>query len=272
MRHSIVQENLYDYVYEQLPETERQKIDAHLGKCGKCMSELKELQSTLQLIWPQSLNPSNERPETYWQLFAGKVERRLEESKQETRSSVGEFILSVLGQRKQFAVGFASALGLVLVTFALWRISMPGNQENTFEDQVARTEVGAFQTASIESRTYDYLERSKILLVGLVNVEPELLKSSRINLARQKEVSRDLLRESRELSVSLNDPSHMRLRRLVGDLEIILLQIAHLEAGYDSPGVEIVKGGVAHRNILLKINLAEIERGERSTTTPGQAF
>ncbi|MBI4427980.1 MAG: zf-HC2 domain-containing protein [Ignavibacteriales bacterium] len=273
MRHSRVQQNLYDYLRAELPETKRQKIHAHLQQCDKCMSELKEVQSALHHVRQHSLNPSTARPETYWQLFAGKVESRIEEQKQEAvRPSFGDFVFSVFGQRSQFAVGFASALGLVLVFFALWRISLTESQESGLADEAAQVEKGATQHASLEARTYDYLERSKVLLVGLVNFEPELLKSSKVNFTRQKEISKDLLRESRELSASLNDPSQLRLKRLIGDLEIILVQIANLESEFDSPGVDIVKGGVERRNILLKINLAEIQRAENSVPNPGRAF
>jgi len=256
-----------------LTEVERRKVQDHLAGCKRCSSEFTELKATLRAVPQHSFHPSNVRPETYWQLFASKVDRRIREQKHEAEpSSIVEYFASLFQHRNQFAVGFVSALGLFLVVFALWRISLPGTEESTFADRELQPERATFQTASLETRTYDYLERSKVLLVGLVNVDADLLKSSRINLVRQKEISRELLRESRELSASLNGPSQLRLKRLVGDLEIIMLQIANLETEQNSPGVEIVKGGVERRGILLKINLAEIERGERTSTNSPRRF
>ena len=273
MRHTLVQRNLYEYLKGEMPETDRRKMAGHLESCARCASELNELQTTLRLVQQHSFNPSKVRLDTYWQLFANKVEKRIQEAgHDQVRSSITEFVLSLIGKRKQFVVGFASALGLVLVAFALWRVSLPSLQEETFVSHDTQPGGGAFRTASLETRTYDYLERSKVLLVGLVNADPEVMKTSKVDLTRQKEISRGLLRESRELAASLNGPSQMRLKRLVGDLEVILLQIANLESEFDSPGVEIVKGGVERRNILLKINLAEIQHAGESASAVGRTF
>ena len=50
------------------------------------------------------------------------------------------------------------------------------------------------------------------------------------------------------------------LRALIDDLEVILLQIANLEAEHDVPAIELVRSGVDRRGILLKIQVEQMRR------------
>jgi hypothetical protein len=50
------------------------------------------------------------------------------------------------------------------------------------------------------------------------------------------------------------------LKRLVTDLEFILMQIASLEKEDNLDSVEIIKQGIDGSGILLKLNLEEIDR------------
>jgi hypothetical protein len=79
--------------------------------------------------------------------------------------------------------------------------------------------------------------------------------------------------ESGQLQADLEGPDQQRLRELVADLEVILLQIANLEAQHDMPGIEMVQHGVERSAILLKINLEEMrlnvkqQNGEKPKNT-----
>ena len=120
------------------------------------------------------------------------------------------------------------------------------------------------QKAALESQAQDYLEQSKILLIGLMNTDTKSLRTSGPLLQREQEISRMLVSKSRDLTSKLNDPSQRRLRELISDLQLILVQIANLGTQHDVPGVEIIKGGIEHNDILFKINLEEIHRTSKS--------
>ena len=117
------------------------------------------------------------------------------------------------------------------------------------------------QTASLEARADRYLERSKVLLLGLVNMEPGQ-ESRLLNLEREREVAHELIEESGALKAELSDANQRLLRALIDDLEVILLQIANLEAQYDHSAIEMVQRGVDRRAILLKINVTEMHRDD----------
>jgi hypothetical protein len=121
----------------------------------------------------------------------------------------------------------------------------------------------------MEVRAADYLEQSKVLLIGIMNTDTKSLVGSKSLLQRQREMSRTLVRESQEISSGLTDPSQQRLRELVSDLGLILVQIANLETEHGVQGVEIVKGGVERNSLLFKINLEEMQRATQSSRNKG---
>lgn len=125
-----------------------------------------------------------------------------------------------------------------------------------------------FRTVSLEDRTDAYLEKSKVLLLGLVNLE-ESEDLADLDFSRFQNVSRNLLTEGDEIKEALQQPGKARLRQLVSDLEIILLQIANLDAQEDFTAIEMLQTGVERRGIMLKINLQEMQRSipEKSKTT-----
>ncbi len=116
------------------------------------------------------------------------------------------------------------------------------------------------QRAALDERASRYLERSKVLLLGLVNLEPAAGEAAALNLPRERELARALVQEAGPLQAALTAADQQRLRALIADLEVILLQIANLESGYDVPAIELVRSGVDRRGILLKINLTEMQQ------------
>jgi hypothetical protein len=109
-------------------------------------------------------------------------------------------------------------------------------------------------------RAQNYIDRSKLLLLALVNYNPATEDPYALNLPYQKQISQSLVTEADRLKSDLKGPGQRRLRELISDLETILIQIANLESENDLEAVEFVKQGVANRGLLLKINLSEMRQ------------
>lgn len=122
-------------------------------------------------------------------------------------------------------------------------------------------EPAQFQPAALETRTRDYIDRSKVLLLGLVNFDTAQGDPAVLNLARKRDIARRLVDEAEGLKDDLSAANEQRLRELIADLEFILLQIANLEAEHDVPAIELVQSGVDRKAILLKINVEEMRMG-----------
>jgi hypothetical protein len=274
-KHHAIQKNLYDYLREELTASEQNAVETHLRSCEVCAAELRRLRETTELLDNHAVRPSETRGELYWQQFASKVDRRIQvqETEREAPSLVSRVLEMLVDNRKPFGVGFATALSLIAIAFAVWSLwikSPDVGQVASASDSGARAPSTSVEKVALESRAQDYLEQSKIVLIGLVNADPKAIGEASPLLVRQREVSRILVRESEDISSKLTDPSQRQLRELVSDLGLILMQIANLEMKHEAQGVEIVKNGVEQNGILFRINLEEIARATRQTRAGGK--
>jgi hypothetical protein len=117
-------------------------------------------------------------------------------------------------------------------------------------------------------RAQQYIDRSQILLLGLVNFNPKTEDIYALDLPRKKEISREMVIQAADIRGALTDPRQKRLRELVSDLQVIMMQIANLGAGKDLDGVEIVKGGIEQKGIFLKIDLTRMAMNARGPQAP----
>ena len=79
-----------------------------------------------------------------------------------------------------------------------------------------------------------FLQRSQVLLLGIVNADTD-------DLSKQKQISHDLIQQASTLQNDLKDPRYRRLRSLISELQVILLEIADLQKQGDLQGVDMFK-------------------------------
>jgi hypothetical protein len=125
----------------------------------------------------------------------------------------------------------------------------------------------------LASRTQDYVQRSQLVLLAIVNFDRESEDPYTLDLPYKQQLSRELVREADWLKQGLAESRQRRLQELVADLEAVLLQIANLEGAGDLDAIELVQTGVQGRGLFLKMHLAEVNRpwenlGTRTETPP----
>ena len=69
--------------------------------------------------------------------------------------------------------------------------------------------------------------------------------------------------------VMLSDLHERRLRELVFELELILIQIANLETTGDLEAVDLIRDTVSNKEVLLKINLEKMRSTATDLPKPG---
>ena len=156
---------------------------------------------------------------------------------------------------------FQAAAALVLIVIGVFIGREVFSPQRT-PVEVSRQSVKAPAGQPVETdpvlRARNYVNRSKLVLLALVNYDPKTEDLYALNLPLQKQVSQQLVNQASELKSDLKGPGRRRLRELVADLETILLQIANLGSENGLEAVEFVKQGVKSRGVLLKINLSEM--------------
>jgi hypothetical protein len=89
-------------------------------------------------------------------------------------------------------------------------------------------------------------------MVGLMNMKPA--NGDQPDLITEQTVSRELIQEARYLSQQNIDE---RTKRLITDLEKILIELANIEEAYDLPDIEILRAGIRQENLLFKLRMGD---------------
>ncbi|MGE5741602.1 MAG: zf-HC2 domain-containing protein [Candidatus Aminicenantes bacterium RBG_16_66_30] len=256
-------DRMIEAFYGELAPADKAEFERHLGACPECRAEYAALGETLKLM------DRRERPDPgpeFWDGYWDKLSRRLlwEETGESRRPSVARQIGHVFSRLPRWAYQAAGAVAVLLVGILIGsRLIGPSGPAPTPTVAVAPARSGAVVQAG------NFVERSKVLLLGLVNFDPATEDPYALDLDGKKAVSRSLVKEASVLRQGLNEPGQRRLRDLVTELQVIMMQIANLGSGQDVEGVELIKQGVDRGGLFLRIDLDRMARDARGDSRPG---
>jgi hypothetical protein len=254
------EEQFVDALYGELKAEPKQDFDSHLKECAQCRALYQTMQKTLNVM-DERVRP--DLSPDYWQQYDASLQKRIVETKSKEKGKV--LFFSII---PGWALKAAAAFILVAVGILIGRYYMtPAPQQVVHKEVIRRVPV---QRASLDPETKRFLERSEILLVGIVNLEPDENSTYSRDLSTQKQMSRELILQAPVIKANLKGPERRRLTQLVSDLELILLQIANLEAESDVPEIELVKSGVDHKGVLFKINVEQMRMSGAAENKPDQ--
>jgi len=253
-------DRMIEALYGELGLTDKERFDEHMRSCQECASEYSVLGATLRLM--DKRERSDPGPE-FWDGYWDRLSRRKvwEEAGEAPRTLLGARLVRALSGIPRWSYQAAGAAALLLVGILI------GSRLITPPAPVSTATRGAVESGAVV-QAGNFIERSKILLLGLVNYDAATEDAYAFDLGRKKTMSRDLAAEAPAIRGALNAPGQKRLRDLVSDLEVIMMQIANLGSGQDVEGVELIKQGVDRRGIFLKIDLDRMGRDARSSVDP----
>lgn len=260
-------------LYGELDSGRETALTRHLDECRSCREEYDAMARTLVAMGAKkAADPGQE----YWDGYYEKLERRLaaEGAFGPSRRSPYRRPRAPYALIPRWAYGAASALVLVAAGILIGRLTL--HRAPAGPDSFASTLRGAATVpsvspaASLAQRTTRYLDRSKVILLALVNFDGGTKDIAGLNLPRQREKSQELVKEASTLKGDLRAAKERQLERLVGELELILAQIANLKSETDPSSVEIIKAGVELKDVLFKINLSEMRRADEKNRAPAK--
>jgi hypothetical protein len=258
-------DRMIEALYGELGPADKEKFDRHVGACPECASEYSLLGATLKLM------DKRERPDPgpeFWVGYWDRLSRRRtwEETGEEARPSFAARLARVFSRLPRWSYQAAGAAALLLVGIVIGsRLFPPGGGRKAVTAAVSAP-AGAVVQAE------NFIERSKVLLLGLVNFDPATEDAYALDLGRRKAMSRELAAQAPAIRSSLNERGQRRLRDLVSDLEVIMMQIANLGSGQDVEGIELIKQGVDSQGIFLKIDLDRLGRDARGPAPKTEPF
>ena len=262
-----------DALYDGLDDSQRCSLEAHLGQCDLCREEYAGLRATLQDM--QKRERSGPDPafwEGYWERLESRMHREnvLYQPRPSGRRSLSFDWLRFRMPRWAFQAGAAVLLVAVGIFIGrMWLLPPSAGLQTA----AVTGDPTAASMLELASRTQSYMQRSKMVLVAIVNFDRGAEDPFTLDLPYKQQLSRELVQEAGWLKQGLGDARQRRLQALVGDLEAVLLQIANLEAEGDMDTIELVQTGVQSRGLFLKMHLAEVNRpwddlGNRAETPP----
>jgi len=249
---------LVEALYGELNSKEKALFEKHIGSCPSCAAEFKALTETLKTMDERVRpDPGQGFWDGYWDRLAGRMGE--ERAATETSRSWGKKLGRVWNLSPRWAFQAAAALALIVAGIFIGRMVFSPRRISVEASRPA-VEVPPVQPGEGDPvlRARNYVDRSKLVLLALVNYNSSTEDPYALDLPYQKKVSQELVTQAGGIKSDLNKPGQRRLRELVTDLEAILLQIANLESENDLEAVEFVKQGVENRGIFLKINLSEM--------------
>jgi hypothetical protein len=249
---------LVEALYGELDPEAKSFFDMHVGSCPACAAEFRALTETLKTMDERSRpEPGQDFWDGYWDRLASR--RGREKAAEMMPRSWGKRFGRAWSRAPRWAFQAAAALVLIVIGVFIGReVFSPPRTPVEASRQSVKAPAGQPVETDPVLRARNYVNRSKLVLLALVNYDPKTEDLYALNLPLQKQVSQQLVNQASELKSDLKGPGRRRLRELVADLETILLQIANLGSENGLEAVEFVKQGVESRGVLLKINLSEM--------------
>jgi hypothetical protein len=264
--------------YEEMNLEQKQFFKDHLSVCEKCKSKFEEMKSTLQFMGKRV------RPEPgkiFWDLYEERLAQRIEKEEilQPERESWQKRFARTFTFAPKWAYQAAAALVLIVVGIFIGRmVFLPSTQEIQQASMQPGLATPQQPGTELVRRTQNYIERSKLILLALVNFDPATEDPYALDLPYQQQVSKELLQQTGLLRQDLAESKQRRLEGLIANLEMILLQIANLESENDFEAIELIKEGADNQGIMMEINLTDLRRSfqkrnesmssKRSSTRP----
>lgn len=255
-----IQHLMVDALFGDIDTEGEVQLTRHMDTCASCSQMFAEMQSTLT-VTKQVVEELP--PDSYWAGFQQRLDERI--SAEQRRKNIMDLNawgarlrrMFTLPARPQFTFAYQFGLAVVLIAVGIL-IGRYGFTNNSASNSLATNEdvdSTAIRALHVASQTESYLNRSSILLLGLVNHDVESDGDTILNFDRKRDAANTLVEDAVVLKASLNASGEAQLLMLVEELEKILLQIANLELQEDIPGIEMIQDGIEGRALLLKINL-----------------
>jgi len=262
MNHSEIRRSLYDFVSGDLSHEQRRAVENHLKLCQDCANDLETIRAIMSVARLNHTNPSTQRTEQFWSIFASNVQLRIRNDahgREMTRLPVRGLIESWLVLRHSFAVRVAWTCATIMILGAAWIILRSASTTSPAGSEYAQ---GIHQPDTVALQISQYFRKSRALLLGLSNLRSKETDPGQLDI--EKQLSRRLVHEARQLK---RNPIDARSSRLLSDLDKILVKFSNTTPETESPDIELVQNGIRRENLLFRLRMAESMYAKQEAST-----
>ncbi len=247
------------YFYDELDQRSRQQAEQHLKVCAECRLALEELtviRTALSARPDVSAPPAGD-----WTAFMGRLDEAIQREQKTGPTASVERAGAAGGARPSIAarghyvayIAMAALLALVTMSVAYIvrsRVSLPSPDAalaGGVSHATAWSDDEAFAALSEQ-----HFDRAKLVVLGLAN------KESGAGLPTEWEYERELastlLADTRLYRLAAEDRGMKELARIMGDLELVLLQ-ASLSQDAQPETLAQIQSLIRKRDLVTRMNV-----------------
>ena len=296
------QELMVEALYGELDTGTMREFEAHVATCAECATLYEEMRATGAAMHERNRpDPGDD----YWNSYYTRLEARMQRD-----ATVVDGARIAARRRSYVSWGYRVAAAVAVLAAGVWigRSTMNRNAPNEPGVNIANNTpinrmpmqvdslpfkeldgakqshdaidgtapkrdhagTGNVKLASADTRAKDYIERSQVLLLELINSSPDTTRASENEYKTQQVRAKALVREASTLRDDLPGSDNRRLRELVTELQLVLREIANLEAKDDLQAVQIIRNRVDREGVLLKIDVEQMrdDTGPKKPAAP----
>jgi len=236
MRH-LTQDELVLFYYREKGGVDRRQAEEHLQMCDLCRRELADLARSLEAI--ESL-PIPERDEKYGGEVWTRIRPRLADG---------------FGRRWNFVPplrtwALAGSVAVLLVV-AFWG----GRVWQQRRTPTVATIPPPARERILMVAVGDHLERAQMLLVEVMNQEPE----GKVDVSQKKQLAQDLVQSNRLYRQTALRDGQPGVANVLDELERVLLYISHSPDEISADQLASLRHQIESQGILFKVRVVELQ-------------
>jgi hypothetical protein len=239
------------YFYDELGETDRARMAAHLRACADCRRRLDDLHAIRRAL---AAGPVVDAPPADdWSGFMRRLDAAvgLPPSPQATLERAGG------SWRVRHLAAFAATLALVaLGVFMAARVrpadTVAQGVPQAGAEPVVQSAPGLSPTAALREVSAEHLERSKLVVLGLAARDPHTARAT--DWQYERRLAGTLLPETRLYRLAAQQRGADDVAHVMRDLETVLLEASMSDAA-DRGSLERVQRLIARRGLVSKMQI-----------------
>lgn len=262
---------MVDALYGELDAAEAREFEAHVASCAACAALFEEMRVTGATM---SGRRHPDPGENYWNDYYTRLEARIERE-----AAVVDGAPIAARRRSYVSWGYRVAAAVAVLAAGVWighsmnrSTKEPGisvaHHAQPAPGRSAPGSTGGVALVSADMRARNYIERSQVLLLELINSRPDTTRAGESDYRTQCARAGAMVREASVLRDDLPGSDNRRLRELVTELQLVLREIANLESKNDLQGVQIIRNRVNREGVLLKIDVQQMREDNSAVKTP----
>jgi hypothetical protein len=265
------QELMVEALYGELNTEDAHDFNFHLSSCTACASVYEEMRATGAAMHER---PRPDPGQEYWNDYYARLEARM------LRETAVVDSAPIAARRRSYVSwGYRVAAAVAVLAAGVWigrsmnhATNPPGisvaHRAQPDTTQIAAGTSGNVVLASADERAHDYIERSQVLLLELINATPDTTRAGQGDYHVQQARAGAMVREASVLRDDLPGSDNRRLRDLVTELQLVLREIANLENKNDFQAVQIIRNRVNREGVLMKIDVEQMREDNSTVKTP----